>query len=284
MSDTRDATRRQMRLAMALGSLMLAQDLLAVELIAHRGYACRAAQNSVAAVDDAWLAKADGVEIDLRVSKDGVVLAYHDEDIAGRAVAGMRYEEISRIAGHAAPTLRSILDIGTPPGYFVWDLKEKDAAKYAPLASLIAQTGIDPERVLVQGQSVYVLTAVRATLPDAKFYYLSDLKRSAPFFRAPGADTILARIGDAGLDGVSLKGRRFIDSAFVERLKAAGYRVNVWTINDPSRITHYRNIGVDAVITDELQGARAALGMTHDTAAPCFGDAAQLETDHGYRR
>jgi len=251
--------------------ILPAQDVLAVDLIAHRGYTCRAVENTARAVTQAWLAKADGVELDLRVSKDGVIVVFHDESVNGQLISGMNYEELSSAAEHVVPTFESILELGRPPGYFVLDLKETDPDKYNSLGQLITEAEIDPRRILVQSQRVDVLTAVRGMLPDAAYYYLADLKRRFPLFRTPGPKTILASIKDADLEGVSLKGRQSIDLQFIKRIKNAGYRVNIWTINSPDRAIYYQDIEVDGLITDKLESIRSALVSGREFEEPCLG-------------
>ena len=252
--------------------LLLVQDVLAVDLIAHRGFTCRAVENTSGAVTDAWLANADGVELDLRVSNDGVILVYHDEKVGRRLISDMSYDEIANITKPVAPTFRSILDLGRPDGYFVLDLKEADSGRYRSLAQIIRESGVDSRQILLQSQSIEVLTSVREAMPDAAYFYLTHLERKFPFFKTPGAGEVLARIKGADLDGVSLKGRKSIDLKYIERIKGAGYRVYVWTINDPGRAVHYRGIGVDGLITDTLALFRAVLEPGRETVSPCFGD------------
>lgn len=245
-------------------------NLLAVELIAHRGYTCRAVENSSAAVADAWLARADGVELDLRVSSDGVILVYHDEQLGGRRISDLSYDKIRGVAVYAVPTFQSILDLGQPQGFFLLDLKDSNASGYRPLGRMIAESGLDTDRVQVQSQSVEVLTAVRETMPDAAFFYLAHLDRTFPLFRTPGPGKVLKRIDGAELDGVSLKGRRAIDEQYIGRLKDAGYRVNVWTINDPVRAVYYRDIGADGLITDAPESLRSVLESGEGDGEACF--------------
>lgn len=67
----------------------------------------------------------------------------------------------------------------------------------------------------------------------------------------------MQRIEGLEFDGVSLKGRQFINEFFVQEFKSAGYRVNIWTINDPARGAFYQKIGVDGLITDFVEEIRS---------------------------
>ncbi|UNQ73876.1 glycerophosphodiester phosphodiesterase [Infirmifilum sp. NZ] len=53
----------------------------------------------------------------------------------------------------------------------------------------------------------------------------------------------------AGADGVSIH-YDFIDGGLVEELHSAGYKVAVWTVNDPAKALELSNLGVDYIITD----------------------------------
>jgi glycerophosphoryl diester phosphodiesterase len=234
-------------------------DAMAIELIAHRGYSCRTLENTIGSVNYAWRAGSDGVEIDLRVSKDGVVFLFHDDNIHDILISKMDYSEIGSLVEYTAPSFESILDLGNPPGYFVLDLKDKDPARYISIAALITKSGINQNRFVVQSNNTAALMAVKEYLPGASFYYLSHLKRRFPFYLTPRPSRVLNRIRGLEIDGVSVKGRRFIDEHFVQEFKEAGYLVNVWTINDPARASYYRDIGVDGIITDVIEEIRSEL-------------------------
>jgi len=244
------------RILIALCSF-IALDAVAIEFIAHRGYSCGTFENTILSVRNAWLVGSDGVELDLRVSKDGVVFLYHDDDIDGRSISRLDYAEVNSAMEITAPTFESILNLGEPPGYFVLDLKEMDPNKYESLAPLILASAVEQSRFVIQSNSVAVLAAVKEQLPGAEFYYLTHLKRMFPLYRAPKSNSIVARIEGFNVDGVSLKGRGFIDQRFIQDFKDAGYLVNVWTINDPARASYYRGIGVDGLITDFIEQVRS---------------------------
>jgi glycerophosphoryl diester phosphodiesterase len=244
------------RILIALCSF-IALDAVAIEFIAHRGYSCGTLENTVLSVSNAWLVGSDGVELDLRVSKDGVVFLYHDDKIDGRSISKLDYAEVNSAVEIGAPTFESILNLGEPPGYFVLDLKEMEPGKYESLARLISASAVEQSHFVIQSTSEAVLAALKEQLPDAKFYYLTHLKRTFPLYRAPKSNIIVARIEGFNVDGVSLKGRGFIDQRFIQDFKGAGYLVNVWTINDPARASYYRDIGVDGLITDFVEQVRS---------------------------
>ena len=48
----------------------------------------------------------------------------------------------------------------------------------------------------------------------------------------------------------------FVDQALVDRCHAAGLRVNVWTVDDPTRMAELRDLGVDGLCTNVPDVAR----------------------------
>src|SRR5688572_20575020 len=76
--------------------LALAGTSRAVEIVAHRGASFDAPENTMAATRLAWKQKADAVETDIYLSKDGKIVVSHDKTgkrTAGRDVA---YAEITQ--------------------------------------------------------------------------------------------------------------------------------------------------------------------------------------------
>ncbi len=52
---------------------------------------------------------------------------------------------------------------------------------------------------------------------------------------------------------------RVVDRAFVRAAHARGLRVHVWTVNDPARAAALLDLGVDGIMTDELEMLREVL-------------------------
>src|SRR3972149_12270636 len=60
-------------------ALCLADRGFAVEIVAHRGASHTAPENTLASVTLAWQRDADAAEIDVRLTRDGRIVALHDE-------------------------------------------------------------------------------------------------------------------------------------------------------------------------------------------------------------
>lgn len=253
-------------LAIALG----ASSGSALETIAHRGYACGTVENTLESVRKAWAVSVDAVEVDVRVSIDGVAYLYHDDELDSRGVADMTYAQLQEASAFQVPRLSELLaERFTGSGYFLLDLKSVDTAQLQVLAEVIRHSRVPLARVAMHSDSTLALRDIGRRLPGVRLVYLSRLKRQFPFFLAPKPRKLIEEARYAGAQTVSLKGRRFITEKFVHTLQQAGLKVNVWTINSNDSMRFYRDVGVDGLITDAPVQLKRLLDDNPDQADAC---------------
>jgi glycerophosphoryl diester phosphodiesterase len=219
-------------------------------LLAHRGGALEAPENTLAAIFHARRAGADGVELDVRLSGDGRAVLFHDADLFRlggtlRRVDQSGFHELSGIAlgngrppfaGERIPTLEQALDAARGLAPIQLELKSEgdgerlarralDAMRRAGLAREVELTSFDPAAV----------AAVRAADPEIPAGLVLD--------RPPG-DSAWLRYPLVSLStGLARSG-------WAERARSAGLRVYVWTENDPATIPFWAGLGIDGLITD----------------------------------
>jgi glycerophosphoryl diester phosphodiesterase len=95
-------------------------------VLAHRGCHDRAPHNSMEAFVAAAASGADGVETDVRISRDGFPVLVHDRVVAHRTVKSMTKDEIESATGHEVPTLDEAL-ARFPDLYWNVEIKTPDA-------------------------------------------------------------------------------------------------------------------------------------------------------------
>ena len=223
-----------------------------MDWIAHRGNSCGAAENTVQAVADSWRLGADAVEIDVRFSTDGIAYLFHDSQFENVELAQLTYLEIEDLVGESlAPKLTSILHPDSS-GYYVLDLKQPQIADITILSRIVANSGVPATRIFIQSSDLDVLRAAGALMVDVRLSYLTSLERSGLARTIPKPADLLRVIDHIDIHSVALKGRRFLDSGYIDALKSSGLQVFVWTINRPERAKFYEGIGVDGIITDAI--------------------------------
>lgn len=104
-------------------------------VLAHRGYHPSCPENTLEAFAGAVELGVDGIETDVRLSRDGVPVLLHDRLAAdGRDVAELTAAELSAAAGYLVPSLEVAL--ATSPS-LLWNLEVKVPAALGPTLSLV---------------------------------------------------------------------------------------------------------------------------------------------------
>ena len=234
-------------------------------VIAHRGGAGLAAENTLAAFEASWALGVRTLETDAQVTSDGVVLAFHDAtlDRTTSLTGPVRSRSWSQL--RHLPGLVRMDDLLTalPDAEVLIDVK--DEAVIEPLSSVLRRTGAGP-RVCVAGGWDSWLEAVVERSPGTSaalgWKSLSSLMWAArlgtrplrPLRRGAVAAHVPWRLG-----GMPWLADRRLTTRLVELAHTRGMVVRAWTINDPDDIRRLVDDGVDAVITDRPDLARDTL-------------------------
>jgi glycerophosphoryl diester phosphodiesterase len=218
------------------------------------------AENTLPAFQRALAEGADGVELDVRLTADGVPVVFHDKTLA-RATNGADARKLQRVAladlpllagGERIPRLVEVLDLMR--GYIV---NVEIKADVSPATLL----GDVPDRLrLVRATAAVVKKAARVEVVCSSFDPLVVVALAAVLPRTPRAilvDKSTPRAASAlpiamrpAVVAAHLEDS-LITAARVERLTRAGLRVVAWTVNDPARAAALSKLGVSWLITDD---------------------------------
>ena len=240
---------------------------------AHRGGAyhpeIEGLENTLAAFEHAVALGYTHLETDVHVTRDGVLLAFHD-DVLDRvtdqrgAIARLTLSEVrtARIGGrHQVPTLAELFD-AFPDATFNVDLKSGGSVR--ALASFLAARGAE-DRVMVGSFSVRHLREFRR-LTGGRVPTSAHPGEVAAFLLSPSVRLARRLAGDdfAAFQVPrtrTVAGRRvpIVTRSFVERAHRAGKQVHVWTIDDPDEIRALLDLGVDGLMTDRTDLLKAVL-------------------------
>ena len=95
--------------------------------------------------------------------------------------------------------------------------------------------------------------------PDVAAYWVVSLK-PAKGKPAPTAEGLIAKAKAINADGLDLSAAPALDRAFAAKVKAAGLKLYVWTVNDIAEARRMVEIGVDGITTDRPGWLREQLG------------------------
>jgi glycerophosphoryl diester phosphodiesterase len=226
------------------------------EIFAHRGSCHLARENTIAAFAAARDVGADGIELDVHRTADGDVVVHHDAELPG---LGPIARLLSAELPEWLPSLDEALDACQPLWINV-EIKQAegetgpgmDESLAFELAALLAARP-EASRIVVSSFSLAAVDAVRASVSHLATALLVD------FAENPAQALATARQhGHGSLHPFFLS----VDEALVRAAKAADMAIRTWTVDDPARIAALAEMGVDAVITNDVRSARRALGRS----------------------
>jgi len=248
---------------------------------AHRGASAEAPQNTLPAFMLAIDLGADGIEFDVQLSKDGQPVVIHDfvvdttTDGRGRVRdktlaelkeldAGRRFAPL--FAGERIPTLDQVLDAVGSRLLLNVELKTPGASDNGLAAAVIdrlARRGLLERAVLSSFNPLAVWRARRLNPHVATGMLYAE---SLPFFlRRPWLRRVVR-------PSALHPHHTLVDEAYVRWARKQGYRVNVWTADDPGDMWRLVRAGVDTIITNRpdllLEVLRAAERSRGQTGRP----------------
>ena len=225
-------------------------------VIGHRGASSDFPENTVAAFEGAREQGADWVELDVRLSGDGQLVVHHDPHLSdGRVIAATARTEMPP----TVPSLAEALEACRPMGVNVEIKSSPHEVGFDPTLSIARRTvevvrSMDPSlEVLISSFELATLDAVRVVDPSIATGYLV-LSATEP------VDAIDAALGGGHVAIHPHHG--FVTEELVERCRARGCRIYVWTVDDPERIRELARWGVDGIITNRPALAREALASS----------------------
>ncbi len=225
----------------------------------HRGAKAHVLENTMPsfarAIDDG----ADGIELDVRTSRDGVVVVMHDPDLKrvtsgrdARAVAGLDARELAAVEldeGHRPPTLADVLDWADARSVLVNVELKHDTHDRAALARGVARLlrgrARVAERVLFSSFQPELLARVAVLLPRVpRALLVHEGQRLA---KTPIAPLVARATGAIALNPE----RTLCSPARVRAWRSQGWLLNAWTVNDGAEASDLAALGIDGIITDD---------------------------------
>jgi len=209
-------------------------------IIGHRGASAVALENTIAAFEAAIAAGADGIEFDVRLSRDGVPVIIHDDTLSRthgvrRRVVDLTAEELRSVG---VPSLRELFELMTGNSLLLClEIKSREPELPELCCRMVREFGFE-ERVIVECFDLDVLRPIQlrtAALFEPRIYPDRNLIERA---LAVGA-TVLALH------------HKLAKAMLVEKAKAASLMVVVWTVDDPAWVARARVMGIEALITND---------------------------------
>lgn len=237
-------------------------------VFAHRGGSRLAPENTIAAFDHGLELGADGLELDVHLSRDGVLVVHHDTTLerttnASGPIAALTAAELAQVdaafhfgaeeehpwrgRGIGVPTLREVL--GRYPGIpIIIELKVNTIEMARAIVDEVRAAGAGP-RVCIGGFGLRVLKAVRRLDPELATGAAREEVRRVLYGSWLGLRP--RRLPNQAFQVPERAGAtRVVSPRFIRIAHALGAVVQVWTIDRAEDMRRLLDWGGDAITTD----------------------------------
>jgi glycerophosphoryl diester phosphodiesterase len=222
-----------------------------MKIYAHRGASYDYPEMTMAAFEEAVKQGADGVECDLRLSKDGVAALWHDTDLTRIAsnsavVSGTSYAQLREIYPPIL-NLDEILDFAiTEKKSLFLETKHPVPSRTAIEDLIVEKISEESKRIKRSGIEVTVMSF--SWLAIERIKHLDETIATTYLLHnyLPSFSALHSSARSLGPEIIQLRK----DPDLAKRIKASGRKLNVWTVNEPSDIELCHRLGVDNLITD----------------------------------
>ena len=234
---------------------------------AHRGASGYEPENTLAAFQKAVDLGADGVELDIQLTKDDQIVVIHDEtidrtsdgkgwvkDYTLEELRAFNYNRTKPEYKHAdIPTMREVFELLKPTGLFI-NIEIKTGVVFyekieEKILALTKEMGME-DRVCYSSFNHYTVTRIHELKPDAEVGFLyADGPIDMPSYGVKhGVNALHPALYNLQYDG------------FVKECKEKGLKLNVWTVNERPYMEMCCQYGVDAIITNYPDIAKEVVG------------------------
>lgn len=226
-------------------------------VISHAACRGHAPENTLRGVRRAIELGADGIEIDVHASRDGVPVLIHDDTLdrttngSGR-VSEMTLTQLRKLdaGGERIPTLAETLDLTQGHALLVIEVKQAGIEEQV-LRVVRDQTAVDD--CVIHSFNPQVVGRFRTLAPTLPAALLTDGREVADWGQL---FSFALSMNAQGISAFFAK----VDAELVRRAHLRKLSFYTWTVNEPDDMRRMRDCGVDAITTDYPDRLREALG------------------------
>ena len=218
------------------------------KIFAHRGASGYAPENTLEAFALAITQGADGIELDVQLTKDGIPVVIHDETIDRVTLKELKKltvlkNKFPEYSAAKIPTLEEVLDAVKASGIQV-NIELKTGIYWYPeieqkVADLVKKAGME-ELVIYSSFNHYSVQQMKKIVPEAKTAYLySDVILNVAEYAK-----------NTKVDGLHPAVYHVKMADFLKEYLDSNLNVRVWTVNEKADMKWLIDAGVTAIITN----------------------------------
>ena len=203
--------------------------------------------------------QSDGMECDIYFTADGKIVCNHDGNtfrVSGEKVNAdinhTTFDDLQKIdvsnnkpgfQNTRIPLWTDTLQYLGDREYYV-EIKRGDVSVVPELIQLIEESKLPAEQFTMISFGDEVVKAYKEAAPQRRALLLIGGNPTVE------AEEAIARMQACKADGLDLHGADNVDKAYVEKIHAAGFTMDVWTVDDPEKARRFIDYGVDGITSN----------------------------------
>ena len=235
-----------------------------MDIIAHRGASFEAPENTLGAFQLAWAEEADGIECDVRLTKDNHVVCVHDPDLKRITGHNLYVDQLNLAdiieldaglwkgdawSGEPIPTLAEVLRT-VPERKKVFIEVKSGSETVSALFKTIDAAPLFPNQISIISFNAEVIADCRDLRPEFTANLVTDFRQDFDQVWHPSKEELLHSMEKLDASGLNCKASMHLDEAFANELKERGFPLNLWTIDDMETAKYFYNLGAASITTN----------------------------------
>ena len=249
------------------------------KIIAHRGASFDAPENTLASVNLAWEQNIHYVEVDVKLTKDGILVVFHDDTTIrfnqiNKPVREYNFRELAAIdvgifkgeqwKNESIPTLEEVLKTIPENSKLVIELKDGPEVKNA-----LAQ--LEKRNVKIWKQLEFISFNYETICMAKKMFlnnkcllllnldYDSETKKNAP-----SNNDIIHKIKQNNLDGIDVFAGEMANESFFKTMHQEKFEIYLWTINTVEHAMQYLPFSPHGLTSDKPKWMKEQLNRLNE--------------------
>jgi glycerophosphoryl diester phosphodiesterase len=213
-------------------------------ILGHRGCPLRARENSLESFRLAMQSGADGIELDVQPTADGVLVAHHDEHLpSGEDLAALPYDQLKPLAEQAGYELTRVADVFhlVASSSLLLNIELKQPGCEAALIQL-AREHLQPDRFAFSSFDVRAVAACRKLAPDVPALLI--------VWGLRGIHADFSVLENIDASGIAYETAHLTEE-HAHFYTARKVPIFVWTVNDRAEAQRVASLKVSGIITDK---------------------------------
>ena len=250
-----------------------------LKIIAHRGASFDAPENTLASVNLAWSQNIHDVEIDVKLTKDNILIVFHDETTIrfnqiNKPVREYSFKELSAIdvgilkgeqwRNESIPTLEEVLKTIPASRKLVVELKDGPEMENSLIRLEKNNANIWKQLEFISFNYETICMA-KKIFPSNKCLWLLDLDYDSETKKnAPSNKEIIHKIKQHNLDGIDVFAGEIANELFFKTMHQENFEIYLWTINTIEHAKQYLPFSPHGLTTDKPKWMKEQLNMMND--------------------